>query len=95
MIYNYDIANKELSAIENNVEECLRTMHYLAIDYDEAKTIEDFKMLVDDLDRLAQNALEFLFTGKVFIEDTEDEDHDTYITALDLRDLYEGENKND
>lgn len=93
MIYSYDPIENQLIATENNAEECLRSIHYFAIDYDNAKTVEDFRLLVDEIDSLAVNALEFLFTNKIFIEDTEDEDHDTYLIANELLRIKGGNRK--
>lgn len=91
MLYRYDPTLKEVFCEDNNTEECLRTIRLLALDYDGARSIEDYKSLIDELSELADKGLILMFANKVRIEDTEDEDHESYLTAYELQKFHQQE----
>lgn len=91
MLYHYNLEDKEVYCEDHNTEECLRTIRLLAIDYDGARCIEEYKSLIDELAELANKGLTFMFDNKVRIEDTEDEDHESYITAYELQKFHQKE----
>ena len=92
MLYHYNPEDKEVYCEDHNAEECLRTIRLLAIDYDGARCIEEYKNLIDELAELADKGLTFMFDNKVRIEDTENEDHESYITAYNLKKFHQEEN---
>lgn len=91
MKYFYDPSEKEVFCADNNAEECLRTIRLLALDYDGRNSADELKELIDEFSTIADTALDYLFMHRIFVEDTEDEDHESYVTAFNLKEFHQKE----